>query len=280
MVKIKAKDGVGLAYEVHDYTDPWKEPKVLILQHGFGRSARYWYNLIPYLARFYKVVCPSLRGLGESGSDLELDEGLDVEKYLSDLLAIIDHLGVKDVHYAGESIGGILGFALSAECPERVRTLSAIAAPLFIGKEAQKKYMCGFSSWREALQKLGSYGWAKAANTAIRFPPNTDPDLLEWYAAETGKNKVEVLIAMMEFAVRADATPYLSRIKAPVLGLYPRSGEIATNEQEEILKERIRDFKLVHLPTPYHMVWVQFPVACANHILHFAAAHDGISCHE
>ena len=280
VVKIKARDGVGIAYEVHDYTDPWKRPQVLLLQHGFGRSASYWYNMIPHLARYYKVVCPSLRGLGESDSDFDLQRGLTVENYVSDLVAIIDHLGVKDVHYAGESIGGILGFALSAEFPERIRTLSAIAAPLFIGNDAQKRYRCGFGSWKEALQKLGSYGWAKAANTAIRFSPDTDPDLLEWYAAETGKNKVEVLIAMMEFAVKVDATPYLSRIQAPVLGLYPHSGAIATNEQEMTIKQGIRNLKLVHLPTTYHMVWVQFPVACANHILHFMAAHDGIACHE
>ena len=280
LVKIKSSDGVGLSYEVHDYTDPWKKPATLILQHGFGRSARYWYNMIPYLSRYYRVVCPSLRGLGESDGNFDLERGLTVERYLADLVTIIDHLDEPSVHYAGESIGGILGFALAATHPKRVRTLSALAAPLFLGPEVQKRYACGHPSWKEALQTLGSYGWAKAANTAIRFAPGTDPELLEWYAAETGKNRVEVLIAMMEFATKVDATPLLEKIEAPVLGLYPTSGAIATNAQERTLRERVRNIRIVHLPTTYHMVWVQFPVACAQHVLHFAAQHDGITCHE
>ncbi len=280
MVKIKSKDGVAISYEVHDYTDPWKSAPILILQHGFGRSSRYWYNMIPYFTRYYRVVCPSLRGLGDSDSDFDLERGLTVEKYLADLLTIIDDLDAPSVHYAGESIGGILGFALAAEHPKRVRTLSVLAAPLFLSPEVQKRYACGYPSWKEALETLGSYEWAKAANSAIRFAPETDPKLLEWYAAETGKNSVEVLIAMMQFATQVDVTPMLDRIEAPVLGLYPTAGAIATNEQERTLKERVHNIRIVHLPTSYHMVWVQYPVACANHILHFVAAHDGIACHE
>ncbi len=37
MPAVKAQDGVCLHYELHDYTDPWKNAPVLILQHGFGR---------------------------------------------------------------------------------------------------------------------------------------------------------------------------------------------------------------------------------------------------
>src|SRR4051794_6701411 len=76
MPYVSAKDGVQLHYRIHDYTDPWKKRPFLILQHGFGRSSRFWYNLIPYLTRFYRVVCPDLRGLGESSRDFDLSTGI------------------------------------------------------------------------------------------------------------------------------------------------------------------------------------------------------------
>src|SRR6185503_21204601 len=57
-----------LHYELDDYTDPWRAAPYLILQHGYGRSGRFWYSWVPYLARFYKVVRPDVRGLGRSAA--------------------------------------------------------------------------------------------------------------------------------------------------------------------------------------------------------------------
>jgi hypothetical protein len=36
----------------------------------------------------------------------------------------------------------------------------------------------------------------------------------------------------------------------------------------------------VHLPTPYHMVHYTHRAACASHLLHFMASHDGVACRE
>src|SRR3981081_1248144 len=66
VANIRTKCGSQLYYEVHDYTDPWRQAPSLILQHGYGRSNKFWFNLIPYLSRHHKVICPDLRGLGQS----------------------------------------------------------------------------------------------------------------------------------------------------------------------------------------------------------------------
>src|SRR5574337_514004 len=58
MPVVEAKDGARLNVEIHDHTDPWKHAPTLILQHGFGRSGRFWYNFAPYLSRHYRVACP------------------------------------------------------------------------------------------------------------------------------------------------------------------------------------------------------------------------------
>ena len=118
-----------LHYALDDYTDPWRHAPCLLLQHGYGRSGRFWYSWVPYLSRFYRIVRPDLRGLGQSEAPDDLEAGLSVEAYIDDLLAIIDSLGGAPVHYCGESLGGILGMVLAAQHPERLRTLSLVAAP-------------------------------------------------------------------------------------------------------------------------------------------------------
>src|ERR1035437_204092 len=279
MPETQAGDGIALHYDLHDYTDPWKKAPVLILQHGFGRSARFWYNIIPYLSRFYRVVCPDLRGLGQSSRGFDLATGITVDNYVSDLLHIADAVGADNFHYAGESLGGILGIALSARHPDRVRTLSLLAAPLSISPWTQKTFAFDYPTWQDALHCMGSKAWGSAVNTATRFPPDTDPGLLDWYSAEMGKSDVEVMIAMSRLAATVDVTPILTQVRAPVLGLYPKGGRV-TSEQEAALKAGLADFCLVHLPIAYHMIWTLAPATCADHILHFMALHDGVVCRE
>jgi 3-oxoadipate enol-lactonase len=269
-----------LHYEVDDYTDPWKNAPCILLQHGYGRSSRFWYRWVPYLARFYKVVRPDLRGLGRSAKDFDLAKGLNPAAYFGDLNAILDELGVTSVHYCGESLGGILGMMFAGECPKRIRTLSLVSAPVFLNQDFQDRSKFGHASWEEALRKMGSKGYALAKNQGDRFSADTDPGLMDWFAEQQGASDVEVLIAMQKIAAKINATEYLSRIEAPVLAIFPSEGPITTPEQEALLRENVKDFRMVHLPSRHHNLHLTQPAACANHVLHFAAQHDGVVCHE
>jgi 3-oxoadipate enol-lactonase len=269
-----------LHFALDDHTDPWRDAPHLILQHGYGRSAQFWYSWVPYLSRFYKVVRPDLRGLGRSGIPDDLETGLNVDVYIEDLLAIIAELGGGPIHYCGESLGGILGMVLAAQHPEKLRTLSLVAAPLLINKDTQRTFAFDHPTWQDALRKMGSRKWAEAANAATRFPDGTDPGLLAWYADEMGKSAVEVLIRMSRIASTVDATPYIGRIRTPTLGLYPQHAPVTIQSQEQTLKERIRSLKIVHVPSRHHTIQNIMPATLAQEVLHFAAQHDGIAPRE
>lgn len=277
----RSKDGIALHYRIHDCTDAWNNARYLFLQHGYARSSRFWYRMIPYLCRWYKVVCPDLRGLGESSKDFDPQTRINVEQYIDDLQSIADHLGAAQVHFGGESLGGIIGLALAAERPRLVRTLSLFAAPLEISAATQKAFAFGHASWIEALRTMGSLAWARAGKRGggTSFPPD-DTQHLDWYATEMGKSDVDVLVAMARLASKVDARPYLKRIQAPVLGLYPAAGEVTTTEQFDRLRSDVKNIKIVHLPGPYHMVHSLQPSACARQVLHFLALHDGRICRE
>jgi 3-oxoadipate enol-lactonase len=269
-----------LHYELDDYTDPWKQAPVILLQHGFARNARFWYSWVPYLSRFYRIVRPDLRGLGKSSAKFNFDTELNLDAYLTDIDAIIEHVGADSVHYCGESLGGILGMTFAAEFPHRVRTLSLVSAPVYISDKANKNATYGYSTRIEAFRKMGSRGWAEASNAGRRFPEDGDQGMMRWTVDEMGKGDVDLLIAGQRFVLDFSAVPYLPRIKAPVLGLYPHSGPIADNEQLELLKSTVPDVRITHINSSYHMIQMLEPAACAREVLHFAARYDGISCHE
>jgi len=270
----------ALHYTVDDHTDPWKNAPYVVLQHGNGRSSRFWYSWVPYLSRHFRVVRPDARGLGASSADFDLERELTVEALIGDLIAVLDGLNAESVHFCGESMGGILGLALAALHPERVRTLTLVSTPVYISDRMKESYSMGHRSRVDAMKEMGRDAWLKATNRSTRFPPETEPALLDWYEAEFARSSTEVQLAYAKLVNGANAAAFLPQVKAPVLGLYPTEGQITSAEQERMLVENLRDFRLVHLPTRYHMVHHIAPAACATQLLHFMAQHDGTACHE
>jgi 3-oxoadipate enol-lactonase len=271
----------ALHYEVDDATDPWRDAPVMILQHGYGRSSRFWYHWVPYLSRFYRVVRPDLRGHGRTQTDPARFGELRAADFVGDLVDLVDALGGGRVHYCGESFAGILGMALAAEHPGRLRTLTLVSAPLTISTSLRDAWNCGFVSLREALERLGPVEWARRTNASTRFPPGTDPRLIEWYANEMAKTPPEVLIRFFELICGSSAAPWLERVSTPMLGLYPSGGRI-TGPDEAAIRRIIADkgMRYVTFPTEFHSIQFMLPAACSTHLLHFAAQHDGVACRE
>ena len=134
---------------------------------------------------------------------------------------------------------------------------------------------------KDMLRKLGSRGWLEASNAGRRYPADADPAMLAWTVDEMANSDVEVLIAMFELVSNADAAPYLPKIRAPMLALYPRTGGVITsNEHLEILHEKVADIRIVRVDSASHSLQFTSPATCALEVLHFISRNDGIPCHE
>jgi 3-oxoadipate enol-lactonase len=273
MPRLERRGKATLNYRIDDYTDPWKASGVVVLQHGYARSSAFWYGWVPHLARAYRVLRIDLRGHGGSPVDFDPVRENTLDAYLGDLCDVLDRLEVREVHYCGESFGGILGMALAACEPHRVRTLTLVAAPVY--QNASAAYSAGFPTREEALRTLGTKAWAEAIYGAPGFfPPGTDSRLRDWYVGEIAKCDAEVLCGLYDLLKHASAKEFLPRIQAPVLGLYPTAGALTSPEQETLLREGIRTLSMIHLPTSSHAVLTLEPDACAAHLLEFIKRHD------
>ena len=89
----------------------------LVLLHGWPQHWFAWRRLIGPLAQRYRVICPDLRGFGWTdaprGSYLKSELATDV-------IALLDVLGLERVRLAGHDWGGFAGFLICLEAPERV----------------------------------------------------------------------------------------------------------------------------------------------------------------
>jgi len=111
---IEAGD-IRLAYRV--WGSPGAPP--LVLLHGLGEGAADWAGVAPAFARRYRVYAPDLRGHGRSGRPGRYS----VELMAADVLGFLDALGLDRVDLIGHSMGGLVGYLLAGDHPERVGRL-------------------------------------------------------------------------------------------------------------------------------------------------------------
>src|SRR5260370_40738505 len=104
MPTVTASEGATLHYAVHDFTDRWRKAETIILTHGFARSGEFWFNMVPYLARFYRVLCPDLRGLGQSRPLHDPATAISLGAYLGDIEAARVPAGGATVHLARDGL--------------------------------------------------------------------------------------------------------------------------------------------------------------------------------
>jgi len=95
----------------------------LVLQHGWPQHWWAWRFLIPRLAERYRVICPDLRGHGWSDAPAG---GYEKEQFASDLLAVMDAMGLDRVRLAGHDWGGFAGFLACLRAPERFSAFVAM----------------------------------------------------------------------------------------------------------------------------------------------------------
>jgi haloacetate dehalogenase len=98
----------------------------LLLLHGHPRTHTTWYRVAPLLADRYTVVCPDLRGYGES---TKVPTTPDHEPYskramAGDLVALMSELGHDRFAVAGHDRGGYVALRLALDHPDRVTALT------------------------------------------------------------------------------------------------------------------------------------------------------------
>jgi haloacetate dehalogenase len=100
-------------------------PAVLLL-HGHPRTHTTWHRVAPQLARDHTVVCPDLRGYGQSAKppDGQGHENYSKRTMAADCLALMRSLGHDQFAVVGHDRGGYVALRLALDHPEAVTRLA------------------------------------------------------------------------------------------------------------------------------------------------------------
>src|SRR4051794_30302127 len=97
----------------------------LLLLHGHPRTHVTWHRVAPLLAPHFAVVCPDLRGYGESSKPATTPDHAPYSKraMAADMVALMRSLGHPRFVLAGHDRGALVAFRLAMDRPDAVTRL-------------------------------------------------------------------------------------------------------------------------------------------------------------
>lgn len=137
------------------YAEAGSGEDVVLLLHGWPQHWWEWREVIPVLARERRVIALDLRGFGWSQAT---PRGYLKEELASDVLAVLDALGIDRVQLAGHDWGGYVGFLCCLRAPERFErflALNIIGPWIELGTSTRNGWRFSYQ-WLLATPLLGS----------------------------------------------------------------------------------------------------------------------------
>jgi haloacetate dehalogenase len=123
----------------------------LLLLHGFPETHLMWRHVASRLAGQFTVVCPDLRGYGQSGCPPTTADHFPYSKraLAGDMVAVMAHLGFHSFSVAGHDRGGRVAYRLALDHPTMVRTLAVldILPTIQMWEHADARFAQAFWPW-------------------------------------------------------------------------------------------------------------------------------------
>tara|TARA_B100000809_G_C15010898_1_gene484908 strand:+ start:81 stop:947 length:867 start_codon:yes stop_codon:yes gene_type:complete len=114
-------NGVGIYYEETGEGFP------LVFAHELAGNTESWKAQVSYFSRRYRVITYNARGYPPSDVPDKLDD-YSQEQVVEDLYLLLQHLGIKQAHIGGLSMGGNMTLFFGLRHPEMARSLIVAGA--------------------------------------------------------------------------------------------------------------------------------------------------------
>jgi 3-oxoadipate enol-lactonase len=240
----------------------------LILIHGIGASRHSWDGIVDRLRSKYRCITYDLRGHGKSPvppTPYILDDLVD------DLEALRSELGLVKAHFAGHSLGGMIGPAYARRYPDRVISLGLLSTAAGRTAEDAAKVKGIVAAMRQrgiapVLEALTDR-WFTPEFAARR------PDVIARRMQQVIDCNPEVFLSVFDIYAATEMAPWLGEIEAPALVLTGEFDGGCPPRLNEFIARTMPHAELVVLPNLRHAILLEAPDQVAPPLMKFLSQH-------
>lgn len=217
-----------------------EDAPAVVFSNSLGTNLHMWDDQATTLAKHFRVIRYDQRGHGKSDAP-KLPYSL--ERLGRDVLAILDHLGIKSAHFVGLSMGGCTGMWLGRHARGRFGKLVLSNTGAKIGDAAL---------WNDRIQSVLKDGMKAVAEVVLE----------RWFTPNFRKREPAVVKRVREMLLTTPPAGYagcsaalrdmderagIAEIKAPTLVIAGKHDPATPPESGEFIASRIKDAKFVVL---------------------------------
>ena len=194
---------------------------------------------------------------------------LTLDRLVTDVTELMDHLGVRSAHIVGNSAGGYLGQQLAMKHGDRVRSLMLFGSTPGL-KNSQAP------SWIPQIAAKGLRGFL-AETIAERLPlDQVEPGLVEWFLDEAAKNDPAYIGKFVLLMASYDWSDEVGHIRCPTLVVVPGAEQIGSTANYEPFRRLVPDVEMRVYDGAPHNICDAFPERCAADVRDFLSRRFGI----
>jgi pimeloyl-ACP methyl ester carboxylesterase len=257
-------DGLPIFYEEIGAGPP------VVLGHSFLCSGTMWRGQVPVLAGKFRVLNLDFRGHGRSG---EVKRAFSLYDAVSDVVAVLDRLGIERAVWCGLSIGAMVALRAALVCPRRVTALVLLDtdAGVETAMRKLKYYAMGLGA------RVAGLGPFASAITRLMFGATTrrqNPALVNEWKRELSAPHVPSLLRTLEALMQRDSLlPRLHQIGVPALVVVGEEDRSLPPRLSRRIHNLLPDSRLVQIPAAGHLSALEQPAPVTQAMLDFLETH-------
>src|ERR687893_700133 len=238
-------EDTSIDYDIHG------EGPALILINGLGFGRWGWFRQIPVFSRHFSTITFDVRG------ERNLRNG--VADLTADVVALLEHLGVRKTHLLGTSLGGFVAQELALERPDLVDRLVLVCTsyggggPETMTPRALSD-MVGLPSL--SVERTVRRGLETATSDTYRAQrPEEFEQIVRWRLADSPS--LSTYYEQMRAGARFDVSRDVGSITSPTLVIHGAEDRYVPVANAAALAEAIPDAKLRILEDAGHLVFIE-----------------------
>jgi 3-oxoadipate enol-lactonase len=226
----------------------------VLMIHGVGSDLESWDGVVSHLGPERRFVRFDLRGHGHSR---RTKGPYQLNDFVDDAVALLDHLDIKSAIIVGFSLGGLIAQAIALQHPKRVARLCLISTIAGRTPDEQARV----TARAETLAREGAT--AHLANAVDRWFSDgfrkAHPEVLEARRQKSLQNDPESYVAAYRVLAGNDLGHQLAAITAPTLVLTGEHDVGSSPRMAAFIHRQISRSSLHILPGLKHSILLEAP---------------------